>query len=220
MSNHTQRVLHNYFRSSSSYRVRIALNWKGLPYEYVAIGLNRNGGEQFQPEFKSLNPQALVPVLSENGLAISQSLAILEYLEEKYPEKPLLPESIEDRAYVRQLALAIACDIHPLNNLRVLKFLTGPLNLSEEAKSTWIRHWIDAGLSALETELARSPKRKKFCLGNAPTLADVCLIPQLFNAQRFNVDLNVYPTLLAIDAECQKLPAFQNAHPGKQPDSE
>ncbi len=220
MTNNAQRVLHNYFRSSSSYRVRIALNLKDLPYEYRPISLNRNGGEQFQPEFKSLNPQALVPVLSENGLDISQSLAILEYLEEKYPMSPLLPESIEDRAYVRQLSLAIACDIHPLNNLRVLKFLTGPLGLSEEAKGIWIKNWINTGLSALEAELARSPKRGRFCLGDMPTLADICLVPQIFNAQRFNVDLRVYPTLLAIDAECQKLPAFQNAHPGKQPDSE
>lgn len=215
-----QRVLHNYFRSSSSYRVRIALNLKGLPFEYAAVHLNRNGGEQFQPAFKALNPQGLVPVLSDQGFDVSQSLAILEYLEEKYPQTPLLPGSVEDRAYVRQLSLAIACEIHPLNNLRVLKFLTGPLGLSEEAKTTWIRHWINTGLSALESELARSPKRGKFCLGDTPTMADTCLVPQLFNAQRFGIDLSAYPTLLAIDAECGKLPAFQRAHPASQPDSE
>jgi maleylpyruvate isomerase len=220
MTQNAQRVLHNYFRSSSSYRVRIALHLKGLPYEYAAVHLNRDGGEQLQPAFRTLNPQALVPVLSENGIDISQSLAILEYLEEKYPQVPLLPESIEDRAHVRQLSLAVACEIHPLNNLRVLKFLTGRLGLSDDAKNTWIRHWIETGLSALEAELARSPRRGKFCFGDTPTFADICLVPQIFNAQRFNVDLGNYPTLLAIDAECQKRPAFQDAHPARQPDSE
>lgn len=215
-----ERVLHNYFRSSSSYRVRIALNLKGLDYQYVPVHLNRNGGEQFSAEFKQLNPQALVPVLSESGVQLSQSLAILEYLEEKYPQVPLLPATPEDRAYVRQLALAIACEIHPLNNLRVLKYLTGPLGLDEQAKNGWIHHWITLGLSALEEELTKSPKRGSFCLGDTPTLADCCLVPQLFNAQRFNVDLSAYPTLVAIDRACQALPAFQNAHPARQIDSE
>ncbi|SNS67874.1 maleylacetoacetate isomerase [Noviherbaspirillum humi] len=220
VGNNDNRILHNYFRSSSSYRVRIALNLKGLPYTYAAVHLNRNGGEQFQDPFKALNPQALVPVLSDGGLHISQSLAILEYLEEKYPEVPLLPKSIEDRAYVRQLGLAIACEIHPINNLRVLKYLTGPLGLPEEAKNQWTRHWINLGLEAIEAELARSPKRGRFCFGDTPTLADICLVPQMFNAARFGVDLSRYPTLSAIDAECNKLPAFQQAHPGKQVDSE
>lgn len=214
------RVLHNYFRSSSSYRVRIALNLKGLAYEYVPVHLNREGGQQFRPEFKALNPQGLVPVLSEEGINLSQSLAILEYLEEKYPAVPLLPTAIEDRAYVRQLALAVACEIHPLNNLRVLKFLTGGLELSEEAKMKWIRHWTELGLSALEQELARSAKRGRFCFGDTPTIADCCLVPQLFNAQRFGVDLAPYPALTKIAEECGKLPAFEQAHPAQQSDSE
>lgn len=215
-----ERVLHNYFRSSSSYRVRIALNLKGLPYRYVPVHLNRGGGEQFSAEFKALNPQGLVPVLSEGGIGISQSLAILEYLEEKYPEPALLPRSIEDRAHVRQLALAIACEIHPLNNLRVLKFLTGGLGLSEEAKTQWIRHWTEIGLAALEQELSRSGKRGRFCFGDTPTMADCCLVPQLFNAQRFGVDLAPYPTLVRINDECGKLPEFERAHPSRQPDAE
>jgi maleylpyruvate isomerase len=216
----SERILHNYFRSSSAYRVRIALNLKGLPYEYASVHLNRNGGEQFQPKFREMNPQQLVPVLSEEGVNISQSLAILEYLDEKYPQVPLLPKSGEDRAYVRQLALSIACEIHPLCNLRVLKFLTGPLGLSEDAKTLWTKHWIETGLTALEAELSRSPKRGRFCYGDTPTFADLCLVPQVFNAQRFAVDMSAYPTIMAIDAECQKLPAFQQAHPAKQPDSE
>jgi maleylpyruvate isomerase len=219
-TNGGERVLHNYFRSSSAYRVRIALNLKGLPYEYASVHLNRNGGEQFQPKFKEMNPQQLVPVLSEDGVDISQSLAIIEYLEEKYPEVPLLPKAPEDRAFVRQLALAIACEIHPICNLRVLKFLTGPLGLPEDAKNVWAKHWIEIGLNALEAELSRSPKRGRFCFGDSPTLADLCLVPQVFNAHRFGVDMNAYPTLVAIDAECQKLPAFQQAHPARQPDSE
>jgi maleylpyruvate isomerase len=214
------RVLHNYFRSSSSYRVRIALNLKGLPYEYVPVHLNRDGGQQFRPEFKALNPQGLVPVLSEDGINIGQSLAILEYLEEKYPAVPLLPVSIEDRAYVRQLALAVACEIHPLNNLRVLKFLTGGLELSEEAKMKWIGHWTELGLSALEQELACSAKRGRFCFGDEPTIADCCLVPQLFNALRFGIDLAPYPTLVKIGEECSQLSAFEQAHPARQPDSE
>jgi maleylpyruvate isomerase len=218
--NAEERVLHNYFRSSSSYRVRIALNLKGLPYEYVPVHLNRNGGEQFRAEFKELNPQALVPVLSEDSIQVSQSLAILEYLEEKYPAVPLLPTAIEDRAHVRQLALAVACEIHPLNNLRVLKFLTGSLELSEEAKMKWIRHWTELGLSALEQEVSRSAKRGRFCFGDTPTLADCCLVPQLFNAQRFGIDLAPYPTLVKIDEECAKLAAFAQAHPARQPDAE
>lgn len=214
------RVLHNYFRSSSAYRVRIALNLKSLPFTYAPVHLNRNGGEQFQPAFKALNPHGLVPVLSEQGVNINQSLAILEYLEERYPGVPLLPRSAEDRACVRQLSLAIACDIHPLNNLRVLKFLTGELDLPDEAKNRWVKHWIETGLHGLESELANSPKRGRFCFGDSPSMADCCLVPQLFNAARFSVDLCAYPTLAAIDGECQKLPAFQHAHPSRQIDAE
>jgi maleylpyruvate isomerase len=214
------RVLHNYFRSSSAYRVRIALNLKGLNYEYVSVHLNRNGGAQFSAAFSRLNPQHLVPVLSDEGRDISQSLAIIEYLDEQYPAVPLLPGSPAQRAWVRQLALAISCDIHPLNNLRVLKYLTGPMAQSDDVKQEWIVHWTVAGLEALEAELARAPQRGRFCCGDAPTLADCCLVPQLFAAQRFNVDLAPYPTLRAIDAACAQLPAFADAHPALQPDAE
>ncbi|MYM81884.1 maleylacetoacetate isomerase [Duganella sp. FT50W] len=215
-----ERVLHNYFRSSSAYRVRIALNLKGLAYEYVPVHLNRNGGEQFGAPFVALNPQRLVPVLSEQGVNLSQSLAIMEYLEEQYPLPALLPASPADRAYVRQLSLAMACDIHPLNNLRVLKYISGAMGQSDEARQAWIAHWTKAGLDALEQELARAPQRGRFCFGDTPTMADCCLVPQLFNAQRFNIDLAPYPTLRAIDAECQKLAAFAQAHPAHQPDAE
>lgn len=219
-ANADERVLFNYFRSSSSYRVRIALNLKGLPYHYVPVHLNRDGGEQFRSGFKAMNPQGLVPVLSDGGFNVSQSLAILEYLDEKYSDPPLLPAAIEDRAYVRQLALSIACEIHPLANLRVLKFITGSMGLAEDAKMNWIRHWTEMGLSALEEEVSRSGKTGRFCFGDTPTIADCCLAPQLFNAQRFGIDLAAYPTLVKIDAECQKLPEFQNAHPSRQPDAE
>ncbi len=215
-----ERVLHNYFRSSSAYRVRIALNLKGLAYDYAPVHLNRNGGEQFGAAFAAINPQQLVPVLSEHGLDISQSLAIIEYLDEQYPQHSLLPGTAADRAYVRQLSLAMACDIHPLNNLRVLKYISGTMGQPDEVKQAWIVHWTKTGLDALEQELARAPQRGRFCLGDTPTMADCCLVPQLFNAQRFNIDLAPYPTLRAIDAECQKLEAFAQAHPGCQPDAE
>lgn len=215
-----ERVLHNYFRSSSAYRVRIALNLKGLAYEYAPVHLNRNGGEQFGAPFVALNPQRLVPVLSEPGIDISQSLAIIEYLDEQYPGHPLLPGSAAERAYVRQLSLAMACDIHPLNNLRVLKYIAGPMGQTDDAKQAWIAHWTRGGLDALERELARAPLRGRFCFGDAPTMADCCLVPQLFNALRFHIDLAPYPTLLSIDAECQKLDAFAQAHPARQPDAE
>ncbi|WP_232063067.1 maleylacetoacetate isomerase [Undibacterium sp. KW1] len=206
--------------SSSSYRVRIALNLKSLPFEYLAVHLNRHGGEQFSHDFRTLNPQQLVPLLFENGNSISQSLAIIEYLEEMYPEHPLLPSAPEDRAYVRQIANAIACEMHPVNNLRVLKYLTEELKLTDDAKKGWIRHWNELGLQALEKTILNSPKRGQFICGNTPTIADCCLVPQLFNARRFDVDLAPYPTLLAIAHECEMLKAFELAHPGIQPDTE
>lgn len=215
-----ERVLYSYFRSSSSYRVRIALNLKGLPYQYVPVHLNRGGGEQFRSEFKAMNSQALVPVLSDGGVHISQSLAILEYLDEKYPHRPLLPVAAEERAYVRQLALSIACEIHPLTNLRVLKFITGDMGLAEDAKTDWIRHWTEMALSAMEQQVSRPGKRGKFCFGATPTIADCCLVPQLFNARRFGIDLMAFPTLVRIDEECQKLPEFELADPSRQPDTE
>lgn len=215
-----QLVLHNYFRSSSAYRVRIALGLKGLPYTYVSVHLNRDGGEQFKPAFRERNPQQLVPVLQDGDAHVSQSLAIIEYLDETHPEPRLLPAAPLARARVRSLSLAMACDIHPLNNLRVLKYLTGPLGATEDDKAAWISHWHGAGLAALETELAADGQRGRFCVGDTPTMADCCLVPQLFAARRFGLDLAPFPTLLAVEAACLALPAFQQAHPARQPDSE
>lgn len=213
-------VLHNYFRSSASYRVRIALNLKRLAYEPVAVHLTRNGGEQWSPAFDAINPQHMVPVLDDDGVRIAQSLAIVEYLDERYPDRPLLPGGAADRAYVRGLALHVACDVHPLHNLRVLKYLTGPLQVSDAQKNDWIRHWIAVGLTALEADVSASGRCGAFCHADAPTLADACLVPQMFAARRFEVDLAPYPTLVRIDAACDELDAFRAAHPARQPDAE
>ena len=213
-------VLHNYFRSSAAYRVRIAMNLKGLDYEYLSVHLTREGGMQFKDSYTALNPQQLVPLLDDDGFQLSQSLAIIEYLDEKYPSIRLLPDSLHGRARVRQLTLAIACDIHPLQNLRVLKYLTGKLGLTEENKAEWIKNWLELGLAALEADLARAPTRGKFCFGDTPTMADCALVPQLFSAARFNVDMQPYPTLRSIYETCEALPAIAAAHPARQPDSE
>lgn len=213
------RTLYTYFRSSAAYRVRIAMNLKGLQADPVYVHLNRNGGEQFGEAYKAVNPQALVPTLVEDGMQLSQSLAIIEYLDEKYPETPLLPKALMDRAYVRQLALGIACDIHPLNNLRVLKYLSATLGVSDDQKNAWIANWITLGLQAVEAELARHPQGK-FCFGDTPTLADCCLVPQVFSAQRFAVDLSSCPRVLAVFNHCQTLQAFIDAQPARQPDAE
>ncbi len=215
-----ERVLYTYFRSSAAYRVRIAMNLKGLDAKHVFVHLNRNGGEQFGEAFKAVNPQALVPVLSDEGLQISQSLAIMEYLDEVYPQVPLLPSTPGDRAFVRQLALGIACDIHPINNLRVLKYLTGAMGISEDKKAEWIAHWISLGLQATEAQIQQHGRSGAFCFGDTPTLTDCCLVPQIFSAQRFNVDLSAYPALKAIFAACQALPAFAKAAPSQQADAE
>jgi|SRR6187399_354924 len=212
--------LHNFFRSSASWRVRIALNLKGLNYEYVSVHLRRNGGEQFSPLFRSLNPHALVPVLDDSGERLTQSLAIIEYLDEVHPDPPLLPKGVTDRARVRALALDIACDLHPLNNLRVLNYLTKTLGASDAAKGAWYQHWVALGLEALEAQLASSHHTGQFCHGNAPTLADCCLVPQLYQARRFECDLSGYPRLLAIEQNCSVIPAFQAAAPEQQPDAE
>jgi maleylacetoacetate isomerase len=211
--------LHNFFRSSASYRVRIALNLKGLAYEYRAVHLRRGGGEQFGSEFLALNPHALVPVLEDGPHVLTQSLSILEYLEETHPDRPLLPKAPVERARVRAIALSIACDVHPLNNLRVLEFL-GKLGVGPDARTEWYRHWVAAGLHALEVELARSPATGKFCHGDAPSLADCCLVPQLFNARRFGCELSPYPRLLAIEENCNGLSEFLAASPESQPDAE
>lgn len=219
------RTLYTYFRSSTAYRVRIALNLKGLPYQAIPVHLLRNGGEQLLPAYREINPQALLPALIDDGgdgnegRVITQSLAIIEYLEEKYPSAPLLPAAPEERAAVRALALAIACEIHPLGNLRVLKYLENTLGVAPEKKLAWSRHWMREGLAALETALAKGGAGR-FCHGDTPTLADCCLVPQMFNARRFEVDLSPYPTLVRIDAACAELPAFEQAHPTRQPDTE
>ncbi len=212
--------LHNFFRSSASWRVRIALNLKGLDYEYLSVHLRRNGGEQFTPDFRGLNPQSLVPVLDDGEHKLSQSLAIIEYLDEVYSTPPLLPQNPLERARVRSLALGIACDLHPLNNLRVLKYLTEQLNASDQAKSEWYQHWVALGLSAFEAELAGSRHTGRFCHGNTPTLADCCLVPQLYQARRFECDVSGYPTMLRIEEACNQLPAFERAAPARQPDAE
>jgi len=212
--------LYTFFRSSAAYRVRIALNLKGLAYEALPVHLSRGGGEQFALAYRKLNPQSLVPVLQDGERALSQSLAIMEYLEEVYPLPPLLPNNPAARARVRSLALAIACEIHPLNNTRVLNYLSGPMGLGDEAKRTWYHHWIALGLGALEARLAAERETGSFCHGDAPGLADCCLVPQLANARRFKCDVSQYPTLLRIDGNCQALDAFQRAAPDRQPDAE
>ena len=213
-------TLHNYFRSSAAYRVRIAMNLKGLDYDYVPVHLTRDGGMQFKEPYKSLNPQQLVPLLDDDGFQISQSLAIIEYLDEKFPNTRLLPKSPEGRARVRQIALAISCDIHPLQNLRVLKYLTGTLGASEESKTQWIHHWLSEGLAALEADLSRAPTRGRFCFGDTPSMADCTLVPQMFSAARFNVDTVPYPTLRAIYEACEAIPAVAAARPSRQIDAE
>lgn len=212
--------LYTYFRSSAAYRVRIGLNLKGLDYEAVPIHLVRGGGEHLSDAYRLLNAGAMVPTLVDGDAALGQSLAILEYLDEIHPQKPLLPADPLGRARVRSLALTVACEIHPINNLRVLKYLTGVLHVSEELKMQWYRHWIEEGLGTLETRLAREPQTGVYCHGDTPGLADCFLIPQVFNAERFQVDLTPYPTVVRIHRACSELQDFAAAHPAQQPDSE
>lgn len=212
--------LYSYFRSSASYRVRIALQLKGLPYEVLPVHLLKEGGQQFSPEFCQINPAALVPALLDDGEVLTQSLAIIEYLEETHPVPALLPANPADRAYVRSLALSVACEIHPLNNLRVLRYLAHQLGVSEDARNDWYRHWCEQGLAALEATLVRDRRRGMFCYGDAPGLADCVLVPQVANAQRLNCDLSALPIILSINAACAALPAFIAAAPASQPDAE
>ncbi|MBI1731690.1 MAG: maleylacetoacetate isomerase [Gammaproteobacteria bacterium] len=208
--------LYGYWRSSAAYRIRIALNIKGLEYENVPVHLLRDGGEQNRPEYLALNPQARVPTLVDGDLTLGQSVAILEYLEEEYPSPPLLPPDPPGRARARQITLAIACDIHPLNNVRVLKYLETQFGATQEGRDNWYRHWIRDGLAAVEKMVsARGP----CCLGEQVTFADVALIPQLYNARRFRTPLDDCPRLLAIEQHCLKLPAFDRARPENQPDA-
>jgi maleylpyruvate isomerase len=209
--------LYNYFRSSAAYRVRIALHLKGLDFAYAPVHLGK--GEQHADAYRALNRQELVPTLVDGEATVTQSLAIIEYLDERHPQPPLLPPTPAARARVRGIALAIACDIHPLNNLRVLRYLKHTLGASEEAKDAWYRHWIDTGLAALEAQLAAESATGAFCHGDVPTLADICLVPQLANARRSNIPLEPYPTLVRIDARCRALEAFARATPERQPDA-
>lgn len=206
--------LYTYFRSSAAYRVRIALNLKGLNADLIPVHLVNNGGEQHSEAYKALNPSELVPTFVEDDFNLSQSLSILEYLDEQYPNVALLPQDAQQRALVRAFSLAIACDIHPLNNLRVLQYLTGTLNVTDEQKTVWYKHWVETGFITLEALLAES--NGKFCFGDQATIADCCLIPQVYNALRFNIDLSAYPKIASIYQYCNTLAAFQNAAPEAQ----
>jgi maleylacetoacetate isomerase/maleylpyruvate isomerase len=210
--------LHTYFRSSAAFRVRIALNLKGLAYDAAFVHIAK--GEHRKPGYGALNPQALVPTLEDAGRLLTQSLAIIEYLEETRPQPPLLPKDPFERARVRSLSLLIACEIHPLNNLRVLQHLKRALGQGEEQVSAWYRHWIADGLAKLEAQLAGTAGTGRYCQGDAPTLADCCLVPQIFNAQRYQCDTTAYPATMRVFAECMKLDAFDRAQPSKQPDAE
>ena len=205
----TKPVLFDYFRSSASYRVRIALTLKGVAHDAVPVNLLEGG--QRGEEYRARNPQALVPAIEIDGLLLTQSLAIIAYLDQTRREPPLLPPEPADAAHVRAMALAIACDVHPLNNLRVLKYLSGPLGQPQEARDEWYRHWIEEGFTALEA--MAEPRAGRFLFGDSPTLADICLVPQMYNARRFEVPLGAYPTLVRADAEAAALAAFAAAHP-------
>ncbi len=211
--------LYSYFRSSAAYRVRIALNLKGLPFEYIPVHLLKDGGQQHAADYQRINPAELVPALVEDGHAITQSLAIMEYLDETHPEPALLPRDALGRARVRALAQSIACEMHPLNNLRVLQYLERDLKLDETAKNTWYRHWVTVGFTALEAMLANNPNTGIFCHGDTPGLADCCLMPQILNARRFDTPLDPFPTILRIETACLALDAFAKAAPQLQPDA-
>lgn len=206
---------YDYWRSSAAYRVRIALNLKGLAYESIPVHLGK--GEQRADAYHALNPQGLVPMLVADGARLTQSLAIIEYLDETHPRPPLLPLDAAGRAHARAMAQLVACDIHPLNNLRVLKYLSETLNIDDDAKHQWIARWIAEGLQALETLVCEYGGT--FCFGGTVTVADICLIPQLYNARRFHCSLDGYPALVAVEARCNALPAFAAALPENQPDA-
>ena len=211
--------LYSYFRSSAAYRVRIALGLKGLDYRVIPVHLLRHGGEQHGEAYRSRNPERLVPALDDDGQLLTQSLAIMEYLDEAYGPASLLPGDVSGRARVRALAQLIACDIHPLNNLRVLRWMAHELKLEQSVRDAWYRHWVEAGFEALEAQLQRGATGL-CCHGDTPGLADCCLVPQVHNARRYDVDLSVFPTIARIAAYCESLPAFQAAHPDRQPDAE
>lgn len=209
--------LYSYFRSSAAYRVRIGLNLKGLNADVVPVHLVKDGGQQHAPAYQAINPNELVPALEDDGFILTQSLSILEYLDEVHPETALLPQEPKQRALIRAFSQSIACDIHPINNLRVLQYLSNELQISEEQKSAWYRHWVELGLKGLEAQLKES--NGKFCFGDQATLADCCLIPQIYNALRFNIDVSVYPKIHAIYQHCLSLAPFQHAAPENQADA-
>ena len=211
--------LYDFYRSSAAYRVRIALGMKGIAAERAFVHLRH--GAQRGDDYLAINPHGLVPALvTDEGDVLKQSLAIIEWLDETFPEPPFLPHAPVERARVRAIALGIACDIHPLNNLRVLQYLKGTFGLSEAQRNGWYKYWIDVGFEALDKELAGDRATGTFCHGDTPTLADICLVPQIANARRFEVDLAPYPTLTRIDSACAALPAFDAALPARQPDAE
>ena len=211
--------LYSYWRSSAAYRVRIGLNLKGLAYDLVPVHLLRDGGEQHAAEYRAVNPQELVPVLAHGHRRLGQSLAILEYLDEVWPSPSLLPGTARARARVRALALLVACDVHPLNNLRVLQYLEHEWDIPADGRESWARHWMEQGLDAFEALVADNPATGQFCHGDAPGLADCCLVPQLYNARRFGLDVARWATLARIEQACQALPAFAAAAPEAQPDA-
>ena len=210
-------ILHDFWRSSAAYRTRIALNLKGLDFRQSAHSLP--AGAQRSAAFLALNPQGLVPALEVEGAVLTQSLAIIEYLDEVHPQPPLLPQPAAARAAVRAMALAVACDIHPLNNLRVLNWLRSDLGADETVVTRWIRHWIGLGFAALEQQVRQHSTDGRFCFGAAATIADICLVPQMYNARRYACDLAPYPTLLGIDSHCRELAPFADAAPERQPDA-
>ncbi|MGH8232688.1 MAG: maleylacetoacetate isomerase [Rhodanobacteraceae bacterium] len=214
------RTLYSYWRSSAAYRVRIALNLKGMDYAIAPVHLVRDGGEQHHGDYRALNPLQLVPTLVDGANVVRESLAIIEYLEEAYPDTPrLLPRAAQACARVRALAQMVVCDIHPLGNLRVLQYLQRVLGVNDEQKLAWSQHWIEVGFDAIEAVLAGGDHTGTFCEGDTPTLADCCLVPQVYNARRFEVSLSRYPTIEAIDATCRKLDAFRRALPEAQADA-
>jgi maleylacetoacetate isomerase/maleylpyruvate isomerase len=210
--------LYSYFRSSASFRVRIALALKGLPYDYSGVHLQQ--GEQSQPAYAEVSPAQLVPALRDGDALLTQSLAIIEYLDETHPEPPLLPADALGRARVRALAMDIACEIHPLNNLRVLRYLVHEMGVAEERKDAWYKHWVESGLAVVERRLAGQAATGRYCHGNAPTLADCVLVPQIFNAQRFDCRLDHVPTVMRVFDACMQLDAFKAAQPSACPDAQ
>ncbi len=210
-------ILHDFWRSSAAYRVRIALHLKGLAFTQASHSLTQ--GEHRTTDFLAINPQGLVPALQSGNDVVTQSLAIIEYLDEIHPEHPLLPARPVDRATVRAMALSVACDIHPLNNLRVTNYLRSEFGASDEAVTRWIRQWIGLGFEALEVQVKRGSTDGRYCFGDRATLADVCLVPQMYNARRFGCDLASYPVLVGIDAHCRSLAPFAKAAPEAQPDA-